>query len=413
VDGQKTGIIQNTGNGSSLPNQQTSTGIYVSGDHILVKNVTVRNIYVNTSAEANSTPGQTTADVRIDNFSTNIEVCGSTLSNARTGIWNSTSAQIMTVGPSSCDGPQAANGNNIHGNLINDHCWQIAVNGSGFVNIYNNEITDYANWYYPAYPNNYHLDGIIVFSDDSTIVTPQIYSNYFHGDFAKSATGFVFCTYGVPGSGSACTIYNNLFVGEGATATGGAALYFHSSDGHPLGPHYIYSNTIIGFAYGIICDGDNTQVYSVKNNIFVSNGQYYYLGQSSPLSNLTSDHNLFYGGRNPGQAGMGAFFWGTAKYYSFAQWKSTGQDANGKEANPTLDSTYHMQSGSPGIGLGANLTSVGLAPLDVGMPSVVGPNGTSDGVQRPSAGAWDSGAFPFQAATAGPIPPTSLNAAVK
>src|SRR5207245_689057 len=47
--------------------------------------------------------------------------------------------------------------------------------------------------------------------------------------------------------------------------------------------------------------------------------------------------------------------------------------------------TYHLTSGSPAIGLGTNLTSLGIATL----------NRDKTGYARPATGGWDVGAYEF------------------
>ncbi len=413
VDGQGVGVVQNLANGSSLSNQQASTGIYLSGDHLMVKNLTVRSIYVNTSSEPNSQPGFNSADIRTDSLSTNIEVCNDTLNAAHVGIWSDTASASYTNGPTACSGSQASDGINYFDNTVSDHAWQMSINGSGYANIYGNDISGYSNWFYPT-NTPYHLDGIIAFSDGPSIVRPYIYDNYFHGDFVNaSPTGFIFCTYGGSGTGSSCSIFNNLLVGTGNTATRGQGIYFHSADGNPLGPHYIYNNTIVGFNFSIYADGDTTQVYTIENNIFLSNGEWYYEANSTPLSNLTATNNFYYGGRGMGQPGVGAFSWGAATTYDFPQWQQAGKDTTGKESDPNLSPNYRLQAGSSVLGLGANLTLLRLTPLDTGMPASVGVGSSGIGLGRPSGASWDPGAYPFQSQTSTPLAaPSSLTAQV-
>src|SRR5215469_4888251 len=50
VDGENTGIIQNTANGSSLTYQNGTIGVLAVGDHLVVRNLTIQNMYMNSSA---------------------------------------------------------------------------------------------------------------------------------------------------------------------------------------------------------------------------------------------------------------------------------------------------------------------------------------------------------------------------
>ena len=157
--------------------------------------------------------------------------------------------------------------------------------------MHDNDISDYTNWQYPT--GTYHTNGVIAFGD-SSVITPQIYNNYFHGDLgAGSPTGFVFCTYGTAGngSGSSCTIFNNLFVGTGFSATNDAAIYFHSGNGtNALGPHSIYNNTFSGFQFQIYVEADPKIFYTIVNNLFVGGSATYFTeGNSNSYGQLTMD----------------------------------------------------------------------------------------------------------------------------
>jgi len=228
------------------------------------------------------------------------------------------------------------------------------LNGSGASNVHDNDISDWTNWQFPK--NTYHTDGIIVYGDAS-VLSATIYNNYIHGDLgAGSPTGFIFCTYGVQGngSGSACTIYNNLLVGTGFASTNDQGLYFHASDGtNPLGSYKIYNNTFVGFAYQLYAESDATIDYTVENYAFLGNGSQWYIeGNNTPLGNLNSDHNIYFGGRS-----SGSFSWGSISNGQFSDWQDAGEDLNGSIADPNLDGTHHLTANSPALSIGANLSS--------------------------------------------------------
>jgi hypothetical protein len=397
IDGGNSGIIQNSANGTGLANEHSSVGIFLQGSNLTVRNLTVQNIFMNQGSSSNATDanGVDTADIRIDSGSSNIQISNSTLNNARAGIWADTSGSNV----------------NFYGNTIVDHAWHISLNGSGSPNVYSNQISNWTNWQYPT--NSYHTDGIIVYGD-SSVLNASIYDNYIYGDLgAGSPTGFIFCTYGVQGngSGSSCTIYNNLLVGTGYSTTHDQAIYFHSGDGtNTLGPHSIYNNTIVGFMYQIYAETDAMINYTIENNVLVGNGTQWYLdGNNSPLNNLKCDHNIYYGGR-----GYGPFSWGAVSNGQFSQWQQAGQDPNGSIANPNLDSTYHLASGSPAISVGANLSSTDISSLMVGQASVVGVNSTANGVPRSSSATnWPAGAYGYGSSASPPGPPAGLTATVQ
>ena len=415
IDGMKTGIIQNTANGSSLQYQNGSIGIYAYGDHLTIRNLTIKNIYLASSAEPNSQPGFNTTDIQLN--SSNAEICNNTINDAHVGVWFNTNwSGPRTEGPTGCNDSVSATGVHVYNNYISDHGWQIDVGGGGVANIYGNEITNWSNWFYPT-ANPYHLDGIIAYgysTGSPSVVKPYIYNNYIHGDFLNgSPTGFIFCTYGNTGSGSSCTIYNNLLVGEGGTVTCCQGIYFHGADGNPLGPHWVYNNTIDGFGTGsIYMDGDNTQVYTIENNIFIQHGGWYL--QSGGWGTLTMNYNVGYGGRNPGGTA------GPWNSMSFSAWNSQGYDVNSSDGtNPNLSSNYLIQNtSSVAYNRGTNLTGQNISSLDISAPTTFGPGyvcGAGGCVPRPTSGSWNAGVYNYSSSTAGtpPAPPQDLTATVQ
>src|SRR5208283_4990871 len=429
VDGGTNGLIQNTQNGSpgnsciggKCSHQQNSTGVYISGSNILVRNLTIQNIYENagSSSGATDTGGQGTADIRVDTGSSNITICNNTLNNARVGIWSDTSGSGAQN--TNCSSNTLVSGVNYFLNTLTDHAWQFSLNGSGAPNVYANDVGTNVNWQFPT--NAYHTDGLITFSDGTSIITPYVYNNYFHGDLgAGSPTGQIFCTYGGSGSGSACTLFNNVIVGIGYGSTQDALIYFHAADGNPLGPHVLYNNTLVSGSFAIDMDGDSTTQYYWQNNVWspgASSGWFYHQETAAqPFSTLKNTNNNAYSSNNNGR-----WNWDSGIYTSLASWGSGcasggagGCDSASSYSNPNLSSTYQLQSGSPAIGLGANLTSLckgQLAPLCYDKPLQVGAGGSLTSNLRPTSGAWDAGAYQYSTGNPAPAAPTGLSAVVQ
>jgi hypothetical protein len=396
VDGGTNGIIQNTSNGTGLANSQASQGLYFSGcTNAVITGLTIQNIYQNqgSRAGASDTNGENTADVYLTGNSTGSQISNNTLNNARTGVLIS------------FDSGADASNDAIFGNTISDHGWAIAIGAdyaastAAGVVIHDNNISNWTNWQFPS--SSYHTDGIILFNDvtGGAYQTYSIYNNYFSGSLGNgSATGYIAC-----GLMSTCTIFNNLMVDTGTTPCYGYIWLYT-----PNGPDSVYNNTLVGSSASsniAVTLGDpgpgpgpTRSALTVNNNIFINiaTGLHDYQTLTSDVA--ASDRNVLRNGS------------GTAPYMStndsksiaFAAWQDDGFDANSLNSNPNLTASYTLNSGSPAIGLGANLTTLEMAALDM----------DKAGVHRPPPSAkWDAGAY--AASGSSPVaPPTGLTAAV-
>lgn len=420
IDGGTNGIIQNTNNGTNLANRQQSTGVYVKGSNIIVRNLTIQNIYQNngSSSGATDTGGVNTSDVYVDQGSSNITVCNNTLNNARIGILSNTTGSGSQN--TNCASNTFVSGVNYFLNTLTDHAWQMGINGGGSPNIYANDIGTQANWQFPI--ASYHTDGIIVFGYPG-VVSPYIYNNYFHGDLgAGSPTGQIFCTYGMTGSGSACTVFNNVIVGMGYGTTNDSLIYWHAADGNPLGPHRIFNNTFVNGGTQNALDGDSTTHYTFQNNVFSPGGSggwfYAQESQTQPFSTLVGANNNNYDNSNSGR-----WNWAASIYGALDPWQTActaggggGCDSASVYSPAKLSGTYQLQSGSPATGLAANLTSLcsgQLAPLCYDKPLQVGAGGSLTSNLRPSSGSWDAGAYQYSTGSGAPAAPTGLSAVVQ
>jgi hypothetical protein len=401
VNGGTNGIIQNTANGTSLAYSQSSYGIFAANcSNIEIRNITIQNIYLNqgSSSSATDTNGQNTGDIYLQGTSTGDNVHDNVLNNARTGLWVD------------FDSGHDASNLAVYNNTISDHPWGVTVgacNASSTatgVAIYNNDFSDWLNWQFPI--STYHTDGIIVFNDADggytcaglgALDTFRIFNNYFHGSLGGgSPTGYIAC-----GERTACTIFNNLMVDNGSLPCDGYIWAYATG-----GPFYIYNNTIVGGSganQAITLNASlGTSVYSkatIENNI--STNVRYAIGDYNPASlsiDLTaSDYNIWL--TNSGGAPQSSYnYGGSPTFYTFASLQNLGFDTHSLTSDPKLNSAYHLQSGSPAIGLGANLTSLSITAL-----------GTDKaGASRSSSGAWDAGVYTYLA----PTTPTGLNGTV-
>jgi hypothetical protein len=398
VDGGTNGTIQNTANGTNLANHQTSTGFYGGGcTNSEVKNLTVKNIYVNagSSSGASDRNGASTSDIVFNGNSTNSIIDHNRLSQAKTGV-------LISADPNG-----DANGVQIYGNTISDMDWGIAAGGgdsgdtiTGLL-IHDNSITDWTNWQFPT--DTMHQDGMILFNfaSGSQTVTARIYNNHIYGDLGVgSPTGFIFCA-----QNASCTMFNNLLVNTGHVIYG-----IIWADTHRGGDN-IYNNTIIGLASDFaITLGTSTATNVstpdvVQNNIILGPGVgiHDYSTLTSDVS--VSDHNVWRtaSGNAPQMATN------DSSYVSYATWRADGFDAHSTNADPNLDGSYHLQLGSAAIGLGANLVSLNNSSLDLDM--ALQPRPGAPGSALPSGTAWDSGIY-NSGSSSGSAPPTNLVATV-
>jgi hypothetical protein len=410
INGNNTGLVQNTSNGTGLAYSQSSYLIYIkAATGITVEQLTVANAYQNQGSSSGATDvnGWDTDGIFVDAINSadsNIIIDHNTVHSQHTNI------------AATCDGNGSMNGLQISNNTVYDQGWAILADAdSGTysnVNIYGNDVSNYTNWEYPT--SQYHTDGVFIYTGQGTsptipVLSPNIYNNYFHGNLGNgNSTAYVFCTTaGGNNSGVgpvACNIFNNLFV---LTAGGGTAAI---NLGEVAGPTAVYNNTFIGpsvpgsFANFAIVLEPPAHV-TLKNNIFMNYDQA--IIDFGPLqSDVTaSDYNLYYGMLNPSsQIFQSNYNNPSAANYTLAQWQGAGfgYDAHAVTSNPQLDSSYRPQSAT---GLGVNLANLNMAAI-LNNPAI---NYDKSGVLRPAA--WTMGAY--VASGSAPAPPASLTATVQ
>lgn len=182
-------------------------------------------------------------------------------------------------------------------------------------------------------------------SDFGSGNTTQIYifSNYFHGGnsgehiYTGDNTSLIDQVY----------IYDNLFVG--GTTTNHGCIYWSPG----TGSGYIYNNTfyLVTPGFPVINYGTASGTLQCKNNIFYNAaGQGFFATTSGNGLVVTSDHDLFYqSGSTTLPSGVGQL-----------------TVTNPITGNPLLVSStdFHLQSGSPAVNAGANVSSVLTSDFD-------------------------------------------------
>lgn len=333
----------------------------------------------------------------------------------------------------------------IYGNTVHDMAGPCCISDGDGIVAYSNNSTDgtYAHgvriYDNEVYQN--HQDGVELLGQYMSVygnyVHDNIYSNFAstHPDGIEcngSADGNLGCIHtlvynnvvknqnqniyfdglGTPAQNGDIWIFNNVVYNDPTSSTGVSMATGTSSQVilNVGTTAYILNNTIGGTVqYFDICLGDCTGgnnaswAYNnvhIKNNI-IMNSLYIGLWTYPSTSVVELDNNIY----DNNSAAM--VHWGTSgNLTSIAAVRSaTGMEAGGQQANPLIAAlpTPTLQAGSPAIGAGANLTSLGQVFLD----------SDKNGTPRPSSGAWDVGAFSSGTTSSRPNPPTNVTATVQ
>jgi len=402
INGDGNLTIQNTANGTNLANHQTSFGVFLSNcTHCTVENTIIKNIYVNagSNSSATDTNGVSTQAISFNGASSYATITGNTVSQAKTAIG---------VSP---DGGSPADASNvtISNNTVSDMDWGIFAGGGDSgdtltnVSIYGNTITNWENWQYPA--NLYHQDGVMLYNvgNPSAGLTATLYNNYIYGDFSNggSPTGLIYCA-----DFTSCTIFNNLLVNTGNVSAYHSPLWLGQSANFGKNMN-VYNNTMVTTASseGACVTLQITGTATINNNICVG----YTTALSSYITTLAAFQAVISASNNnvwPSGMGGSAFSYndgGEGGFATFATWQGNGFDANSSTTNPNLTASFQVpNTSSSAYQIGANLTNLGIAALDV--------DKADD--PRPPTGGWSAGAYQFVSGGA-PLAPTNLTASVQ
>lgn len=379
VDGGTNGIIEDTANGTGLANKNDDRGIQAyTVSNIEIKRLTIQNIYKFVCCGS-------------DGAGRGIDVWGATQTSIHNNFVHDALKGIVfslgnNVAPSS--------NNAIYSNRISNTSWNIAyvsasegigaVADNGAV-IHDNDLR-VQSLFCTGVSNFYHNEALHVFTQtgsDNTIANLFVYNNYVHGEVcpAGGSTNYTavlkFSADPAPAQITA-TIFNNLIVVTGLHTSNALILL-----GNGNGIYGVYNNTLdasggdqsqMGIEIG------NPATMDAKNNLFLSVRIAEYLDTGS--TTVKGNTNDFY---HP----AGSYFYRGAGFLTFAEWQSqTGNDAHSITSAPNLNVRYFPNTGSPVIGVGTNLTSLGIAAL----------NFDKAGVLRPLSSAWDLGAYSYSSA---------------
>jgi len=186
------------------------------------------------------------------------------------------------------------------------------------------------------------------------------------------------------------SMFNSL-VAVGRNSTSGPAMSLA-----------IYNNSLVDAGVNAMSAAINAAGFLagdsliLENNIASGMTNCVYAQDSGSATALSSDYNLW--NCSSGQNKL------VNTYYSYSQWQGQGNDTHGVLGKDpswvAAPGNEHLSSFSPAIGRGRNLSSLGIPSLD----------SDAAGLARPASGAWDIGAFEFQALV---TPPSGLTAVAK
>lgn len=372
IDGNSTGIIENTANGDGLANQQESNGIDVTGgSNWIVKDLTIQNLYVHTYGTNSSTRAR---GARFTDTSS-VSVYGNTIHDCYYGVNAGTSGSAVT-------------NINIYSNTISA-CSTAVVTALGNagtsldgVNIYNNTLTMGLNWWAASGEN--HIDGIHVWGvsgSTSPVSNLKIYNNIIDGDPSTSSTAPIYIEYNVLGP----QIYNNVI--NTVTNHPSRLIYIKGISAVTASNAKIYNNTMVGNGNGVAVDIANATGVDLKNNI-ISNTDY--ILTVSANSSATSNYNDYY---PTGDQSKPFSVGGTTR--TWAQWQALGYDTNSISIDPEFvsSSDFSLQSTSDAINAGTDLSSYFTTDIL--------------GATRPTGSfTWDMGAYEYGGTGGDTTPPT-------
>jgi hypothetical protein len=401
------GIIEANANGTGLANQDPQgTGImFGSSTNIEVKNLIGQNFYVRTSTSDLAPSAPLPGCIGFANGASQIKVHDSTFHDALWCMNVITGASVVT---------------NVY--LYNietyntGHAYAVGVGAQtdDSIYIYNNYDHDHANW--DSSGCAYHNDGIHAYQVSGGNVTNlYAYNNVWSGNWGN-CTSAVLYTEGIA---MTYTVFNNVALLQNTPTQPGNGCYTITVG--TGGTSRLYNNTCIMGSSATVYDVKWEGATDIQNNATANTTQILTVLPTDvtvPTGSMI-DYNAW--GADPNSQSW--YQSSSSAYLTFPQWQSylksaypsSGGDAHGmaytSPANLGLDSTGHLQSGSPLIGKGHNLSALCNGQANPGIGALC-----FDAAGNARAGGsanWDIGAYSSGTTATQIAPPTSLTAAVQ
>lgn len=364
VDGGTNGKIETLNNGTGLATSVDVGGVYFAVcNHCRVTGLTAGPFYIKTGHGADGG-----GDAIHISAGSNNRLDHNTAFDTQFGISHDFSGVVTNI--------QIDHNVTYHCNECSKSgaAGDVTVTGLSFND---NESYDWANWDDESGSNNFHHNMYHIFLEGGTggsvITSPQVYNNYCHGDPGGRATA---CWYFEANSGNMTNsaLFNNVCYMVGMPNNGCTNMKNNNING------VVYNNVLgqVTNPGNGSCILNQGTAMTIKNNIFLNCGQYYFQSSGSLTA---SNNNDFYCDTGTCYFGPGA-----QQYSTFGAYKTgTGQDALSITANSNISLTTFIPAvGSPVLLLGANLTPVGNLNLDFDKAGSARPGGTAP---------WDAGAY--------------------
>lgn len=323
---------------------------------------------------------------------------------------------------------------NIHDNKLHDGVWCIVVSfGSGTTSswtVSNNELyfdshmvalagsgsgnlngfTFNGNYAHDMYvwdttADTNHADGIHLYGGTGTAQNITVYNNIFGGNTGGDVTGQWFSE--AMGGTASVVLFNNVF--NVTTSPNIGASNYTMWALPQCSACYAYNNSVNNGSGSGMASSMGYSTYSVsaamENNVFEGSSTLFNIN-TNLVSIAPFDYNAY------GPAGSGNVWICKGSYYGgsqFSSWQSAcgeGTHSFYKASGLGLNSGLQPQAGSAVIGAGVNVCSINPA-FCTNYPAI---KNDIAGTARPSAGAWDVGAYQYSAVgSSGPTAPTFLS----
>ena len=363
IDGGANGIIENTGNGTSLPNQVATCGILGNGmSNVEIKNLTFQNLYVHASGDAAGPDLTTVAAIYMNGLGDNILIHDNTFHDV---CWC-----ITALGSRSTNFQ-------VYGNYF--YSFDHGIAGLGGITgllVHDNHFGTTANWDTPT--NSWHHDGVhAFFGSGISLNGAKFYNNLFDGDWGVNNTAHMFFEGDVishTGTINGTVIYNNVHVAYTGRLLNNGFLNGSGDSWLVANNTYVGAGTTLSVAMTL--GGTN---WTISNNIFTACNTFIYVPGTITFATGGLNHNIYF---NQAPGGNSPWYLNAVAYNTMSAWRTaTGQEAASVTTNPLLSSSYMLQSGSSAIAAGANFSAFF----------------TTDkaGSTRPATGAWDIGAYVY------------------